>query len=108
MLVVQDGELVSESDNLDGQIGSTADQGDKAMEERQEDSEHGATVCHSSRQSSIIPRRTRFAVGTGGWDDGDLSDVSSMGVYEFNALTARDDVGFRCARRPGEEPKEDK
>jgi hypothetical protein len=45
-----DGELVPKSDNLYGDVGATTDQGDEAMEERYEDSEHGAVVCHGMHQ----------------------------------------------------------
>ena len=51
---MQDNELVSQGDDLNGHIGSTADQGDNTMEERQEDSKHGVALCHALRKSSNI------------------------------------------------------
>ena len=47
MLVMQDGELVPEGNDLQSQVAAATDQGCDAMEYGKDDSEHGAAVWHA-------------------------------------------------------------
>ena len=65
VLGTENRQLVSDGDDFEGHLMATADGRYQAVEDCNEDAEHGVATCHGLQQTSTIPARTEFSTGTG-------------------------------------------